>query len=381
MNKQLAKLSEIAQKPTRLIIGLMSGTSLDGLDIVLCECGENSVKTNEFKTVEYDSKLRTRIAAIQSKETVSLREVTVLNTELAHLYADWVLEALKEWGVKNEEVDLIASHGQTIYHHPADEQTSTLQIVDGDHIAYKTGIITISDFRQKHTAAGGQGAPLAALMDERLFRHQTKYRMLLNMGGIANFTWLPSRESGGEIITSDTGPANTLINEAMQKHFDKPFDEGGQIAASGTVHSELLKYLLLEPYFRKPFPKTTGQEDFNLTLVENLMEGYQIEVSPKDLIATLTKLTTKSIERAFDKIIGNQSYELFASGGGVHNAILMNGLKENLANADIKNFEELRMSADSKEAALMAFLGNASVIGDQFLVNEKKVDLGKISFP
>ncbi len=381
MNKQLTKLSEIAQKPTRLIIGLMSGTSLDGLDIALCECGENSIKVNGFNTVEYDAKLRARIAAIQSKETVSLREVTVLNTELAYLYADSVLEALKEWGVNNEEVDLVASHGQTIYHHPTDEQTSTLQIVDGDHIAHKTGIITISDFRQKHTAAGGQGAPLVALMDERLFRHETNHRILLNLGGIANFTWLPSKDHGGEVITSDTGPANTLINEAMQKHFDKPFDEGGKVAAKGTVHSELLKYLLLEPYFRKPFPKTTGQEDFNLALVENLMEGYQIKVSPQDLVATLTKLTTKSIERAFDKVIGNQNYQLFASGGGVHNQTLMNGLRGNLANAEIRNFEELRMSADAKEAALMAFLANALVIGDQFLVNNKEIDLGKISIP
>ncbi|MFV1884411.1 MAG: anhydro-N-acetylmuramic acid kinase [Balneola sp.] len=381
MNKQLTKLSEIAEKPTRLIIGLMSGTSLDGLDIALCECGENSVKVKEFKTIDYNTMLRARIAAIQSKETVSLKEVTVLHTELAHFYAGWILEALNKWGVSKEEVDLIASHGQTIYHHPTDEQTCTLQIVDGDHIAHKTGIITTSDFRQKHTAAGGQGAPLAALMDEQLFRHQTKHRMLLNLGGIANFTWLPSKESEGEIITSDTGPANTLINEAMQKHFSKAFDEGGRVAASGTVHSELLKYLLLEPYFRKAFPKTTGQEDFNLELVENLMEGYQIELIPEDLIATLTKLTTKSIERAFDEVIGDQKYELYASGGGVHNQTLMKRLKENFPNAEVKNFEELGMSADSKEAALMAFLANCLVIGEQFLVNEVGVSLGKISFP
>ena len=379
MNKQLIKLSEIAQKPTRLIIGLMSGTSLDGLDIALCECGKDSVNVKQFKTIEYDSKLIARIASIQSKETVSLREVTVLNTELAHLYADWVLEALKEWDVNREEVDLIASHGQTIYHHPTDEQTSTLQIVDGDHIAHKTGIITISDFRQKHTAAGGQGAPLAALMDEQLFRHETKHSMLLNLGGIANFTWLPSKDSEEEIVTSDTGPANTLINEAMQKHFGKAFDEGGQAAASGAVHSELLKYLLLEPYFRKAFPKTTGQEDFNLELVENLMEGYQIEVSPQDLVATLTKLTTKSIERAFDEVIGDESYELYVSGGGIHNQALMNGLKENLVNADFRNFEELGIPPDAKEAALMAFLANALVTGEGFLVNEVKVELGKIS--
>ncbi len=380
MNKQIVKLSEIAQKSSRLIVGLMSGTSLDGLDIALCECNQDSVKVMHFKTVEYDYKLRARIAAIQSKEMVSLKEVTVLNTELAHLYSKWVLASFIEWGVSKDEIDLIASHGQTIYHHPTDEQTSTLQIVDGDHIAHKTGIITISDFRQKHIAAGGQGAPLAALMDERLFRHKSKHRVLLNLGGIANFTWLPSKESGAEIVTSDTGPANTLINEAMQKHFGKPFDEKGTVAASGEVHSELLKYLLLEPYFRMSFPKTTGQEDFNLALVDELMQSYQIELESNDLIATLTGVTIKSIARAFDKVIGNQNYELYTSGGGLHNPILMNGIRKNLPNAEFKSFRKLGVNPDAKEAALMAFLANSLVIGDRFTVNGEEVGLGKVSF-
>lgn len=381
MNKQIDKLYKITQKPSRLIVGLMSGTSLDGLDIALCECDSESVKVNHFKTVEYDSNLRARIASIQSKEMVGLQEVTLLNTELAHFYATWVLEGLKEWSIDESEVDLIASHGQTIYHHPTIEQTSTLQIVDGDHIAHKTGIITVSDFRQKHTAAGGQGAPLAALMDERLFRHKTKNRMLLNLGGIANFTWLPSKESEGKIITSDSGPANTLINEAMQKYYQKPFDEGGKIATSGTVHSELLKYLLLEPYYRKSFPKTTGQEDFNLHLVEQLMNSYQIELTPEDLVATLTGVTIKSISRAFDSIVGNDNYELYASGGGLHNPVLMNGIRESLPNAVFKSFRKLGMNPDAKEAALMAFLANEFVLGNSFLVNGQEVSLGKISIP
>ncbi len=381
MNKPLAKLSEIAQKPSRTIIGLMSGTSLDGLDIALCECDSESVKVKQFKTVSYDSRLRSRIAAIQSKSQVDLQGVCVLNTELAHLYAEWVLEALHEWGMNSEEVDLIGSHGQTIYHHPTEHQTSTLQIVDGDHIAHKTGIITISDFRQKHTAAGGQGAPLAALMDEQLFRHQTKHRMLLNIGGIANFTWLPSKESGEEVITSDTGPGNTLINETMKKYFDQPYDEGGKIAASGELHSELLKYLLLEPYFRKAFPKTTGQEDFNLDIVEQLMQSYSIELSPEDLVATLTGLTVKSILRAFDAIAGDKGFELYVSGGGVHNEVIIEGVRNTEPmNIELKNFEILGMNPDAKEAALMAFLANVLVIGEQFMVNGEEVSLGKVSF-
>lgn len=381
MNKQLSLLSEITLKPTRIILGLMSGTSLDGLDMALCECSEASVKVLEFKTVEYNSILRARLRAVQSKQTVDLQEVCVLNTELAHLYANWILETIEEWNYSVNDIDAIASHGQTLYHQPGDEFNSTLQIVEGDHIAQKTGIITISDFRQKHTAAGGEGAPLVALMDEVLFRHSTINRVLLNLGGIANFTWLPAKESGKEIITSDTGPANTLINEAMQKHFNKPFDANGDVAKLGEVHSELLKYLLLEPYFRKPFPKTTGQEDFNLELVEELMNGYQIELTPTDLIATLTQLTVQSISRVFDKISENDVFELYASGGGIHNKTMMASLAERLPNAHVKNFEELGMLPDAKEAALMAFLADDLFRGNGFEINGTQVTLGKISLP
>ncbi len=372
MNKQLLRLSEIAQKPQRFILGLMSGTSLDGLDLALCRFKGGELKVIHFDTVEYDEVTRKKIASIQSKAEVSLEQVCVLNTEIAHLFANYVLKTLAKWKIEPEKVDLIASHGQTIYHRPHKDLNSTLQIVDGDHIAQKTGIITISDFRQKHVAKGGEGAPLAAIMDEKLFRHQTKHRVLLNLGGIANFTWLPSEESGEEIITSDTGPANTLTNEAMVKYFDQPFDENGKVAKKGKVHSELLKYLLLEPYFRKRFPKTTGQEDFNLELVESVMKGYDIELSHEDLVATLTQLTVYSISRAFDELFEGKEFELYPSGGGIHNPIIMDSLKERLPNAEFKGFEELGFAPDAKEAVLMAFLANECVIDGEW-------ELGKIS--
>lgn len=391
MNNYLAKLWEISQKPERLIIGLMSGTSLDGLDICLCKLAgsgrSTQVEVIDFKTEEYSSDLRARIRAVQSKEQISTRELTVLHTELAGIYVSSILKALNEWDMDPEQIDLIASHGQTIYHAPAqneDEEHATFQIVDGDHIAQKSGIITISDFRQKHTAVGGEGAPLAGIFDEVLFQDQEKHRLLLNLGGIANFTWLPFIKSGKSILTSDTGPANTLINEAMQKYFDKPFDEEGKVAASGSVHSELVRYVLLEPYFRKAFPKTTGQEDFRLEFIENLMEGHGIELSKEDLVASLTAVTTQSISRAFDEIIGKQEFECFVSGGGIHNKTLLNDLKERNPNATFKDFGELGISADAKEAAMMAFFANELMAGEGFAitgVTEEKVHLGKISLP
>lgn len=391
MNKYLAKLWEISQKSDRLIIGLMSGTSLDGLDVALCKIsgkGENTnIEVLEFCTVGYSADMHKRILAIQSKEETQTRELTVLHSELAFWYADQVCDVLNDWNMEIDDIDLIASHGQTIYHAPSegeDQINATLQIVDGDHIAQRTGIITISDFRQKHTAAGGEGAPLAGIFDEVLFRDPTRHRFLLNLGGIANFTWLPSRESGGQAMTSDTGPANTLINEAMQKYFDQPFDEFGKVADSGTVHSELVRYVLLEPYFRKAFPKTTGQEDFRLEYIEELMKGHGIELSNEDLVASLTAITSQSISRAMDEIAGNKEFECYTSGGGIHNKTLMKDLEERNPNGVFRSFEELGISADAKEAVMMAYFANELVAGEGFSISgvtKENIHLGKISLP
>lgn len=391
MNKHLTHLLQIAEKEERLIIGLMSGTSLDGLDAALCKISGSGSSTKitllHFETEVYENELRKRLQSIQSKELTDTRSLTHLHSELANLHADVILRLLKKWNLKPGDIDLIASHGQTVFHAPAmadGDINSTLQIVDGDHIAHKTGIITISDFRQKHTAAGGEGAPLAGIFDEVLFRNEHKNRLLLNLGGIANFTWLPSVKKGGQSVTSDSGPANTLINEAMQKYYGDAYDADGQRAAKGKVHSGLLKYILLEPYFRKPLPKTTGQEDFKLSFIEELMEGHGIDLQPDDLIATLTALTVHSITRLVDDLAGEDNFEVFASGGGVHNKSIMNGLKERLPQAEFKAFEELGFSSDAKEAVMMAFFANELVAGEGFTipgVTKEKMHFGKFSLP
>jgi len=387
MNKYITKLSEISAKSQRMIVGLMSGTSLDGLDIALCRCGTENIEVLKFRSIPYHETLRDRLSGIQSNQVINTRELTLLHTELADYYAKAVRKAMMDWTIPMAEVDLIASHGQTVYHAPAQTKTdinATLQIVDGDHIAQETGIITISDFRQKHTAAGGEGAPLAGIFDEAMFRHETNHRLLINLGGIANITWLPSRESNREVVTGDTGPANTLINEAMQTYFDRPFDEAGKVAATGNVHSELVRYILLEPYFRRSFPKTTGQETFKLNYIEELMRGHGIEFSEKDLVASLTSLTAQSISRAVDEITQNEAFECFVSGGGVHNISLMNELKERLTKGEFKNFDELGLPPDAKEAAMMAFFANDLVAGKGFIIpgiTEQNIHFGRISLP
>jgi anhydro-N-acetylmuramic acid kinase len=391
MNKYLSKLCEISKKSERLIVGLMSGTALDGLDIVLCKVQgsgkDTKINVVQFDTCEYSEAQRTRLRGIQSHEQTNTHELTLMNSEFGFWYADKILKMLKRWDVQPEKVDLIASHGQTVYHAPAETKDgihSTLQMVDGDHISQRSGIITISDFRQKHTAVGGEGAPMAGIFDEIFFRDDEQHRMLLNLGGIANFSWLPSRNSGESILATDTGPANTLINEAMQQYFHLPYDEGGKVAATGNIHSELVKYVLLEPYFRKSFPKTTGQEDFQLSFIEQLMKGHQIDLEPADLIATLTAITSQSIARAVDELVGNQSFHCYVSGGGYYNQTLMNDLNDRIPQANFKQFIELGMHPDAKEAAMMAFFANELVAGEGFLipsVTKEKVHLGKISLP
>lgn len=381
MNKALQRLFKIAQKPKRLVIGLMSGTSLDGLDIGLCRVEDNSISLSEFDTVSYPNSIQENLEKVRSKEIVSLESICALNTEMAHFFGDSINACLKSWRIENQEIDLVCSHGQTIYHAPEREVSSTIQIVDGDHIAQKTGIITISDVRQKHVAVGGEGAPLAQYLDEFLFRHEHKTRVALNLGGIANFTWIPPSSEIQDMISTDVGPANSIINEATQKFFNLPFDEDGKIAMQGTPHSGLVKYLLLEPFFRKPFPKTTGQELFNLNWVEEMMKSHNIELSNTDLVATVTELTVKSVSRALDEFSLNQPFDLIASGGGVRNRAIMHGLERNLPKADFISIEDFGLTSDSKEAVLMAFIGDQILHNEGFLFEGKPVHLGKISLP
>ena len=271
MNKNISTLYQIAQKPSRKIIGLMSGTSLDGLDIVLCEiagAGETTqVKVIEFDTVDYSEDIKSEIRSVFAKATIDFQKLVLLNEWIGVLHANMILECLKRWEIPTNSIDLIASHGQTVFHAPKilhqQEKfpNATLQIGDGDHIAVKTGIITISDFRQKHLAAGGEGAPLAVYGDYFLFGKKDENRIMLNMGGIANFTFLPSSMNPEEVFVTDTGTGNTLIDAFTRLSFpDKSYDKDAEIAKKGTVNQSLLKALKSDTFFQKPFPKTTGPE-------------------------------------------------------------------------------------------------------------------------
>ena len=397
MHTNIQRLYEIANKSSRRVIGLMSGTSLDGLDIALCSItgagNTTKVKLDEFITVPYTPDLKEKLLTVFSKKTVSLEQLCLLNPWLALQHASMVNDALKQWGMLSTEVDLIASHGQTIYHapkslHPNDAYgPATLQIGDSDHIAVATGIITISDFRQKHIAAGGEGAPLSLYGDYLLCAHATENRILLNIGGIANFTLLNAGGSLAQVFSSDTGPGNTLMDAYMRKYFDGlAYDKDGVIAKSGKINEALLQSLKSNPFFNFAFPKTIGPELFNLEYIIQAQMALGAMLSHEDVLATLNMFTAQTISEAINKVVGDQLiYIMYVSGGGMHNNLLMEHLQQLLPRITIKSSMEIGILPDAKEAILFALLGNEAVAGTPLLAggNATKVatTMGKISFP
>lgn len=393
MNKGLEQLNKMHEKPFRRILGLMSGTSLDGLDMALCNIegyGKNTkVRLERFETVSYSEEYKEDIRSVFSKEQVNLQKLVLLNGLTGNLHAEIILQTLAKWNIKPAEVDCIASHGQTIYHAPRrlhgmpGYPDATLQIGDGDHIAMKTGIITISDFRQKHIAAGGEGAPLALYGDYILFSSYEENRVLLNIGGISNFTFIPQLGSSKPVICSDTGPGNTLIDYLSKKYFNVPFDAEGQLAQSGKIIPSLLNVMLQHPFFGEALPKTTGPELFNFQFLENALNRIEIKnYRPEDLIATVSALTIDSVVNTLKNTFGDDSFSLYVSGGGCHNSFLMNGIREKLPDHKVRITEELGISADAKEAILFALLANETVCGSALKTAAgPAVMMGKISLP
>lgn len=371
----------------------MSGTSLDGLDVALCRFSGSGMQTKfellEFETMVYDDFFRERLRQVFSKKLVDLEKLTLLNAYIGSFHGELVLQCLEKWQVKTASVDLIASHGQTIYHAPKHQHqqknypNATLQIGDGDHLAMKTGIITISDFRQKHIAAGGEGAPLALYGDVILGSKKGENRILLNIGGIANFTFLPGDASFTGIISTDIGPGNTLIDAACRQYFDLPFDADAEIALSGNVNTGLLSALKTHPFFEEALPKSTGPELFNLEFVQLAQKKSSTQnIKPKDLITTLTVFTAEILADSILKNFPAEDLQVFVSGGGARNPMLIQLLQKMLPKNSILNSDVLGLNADAKEAVLFALLANEAVAGEPIVINQNPaVLMGKFCFP
>ncbi|QJX46113.1 anhydro-N-acetylmuramic acid kinase [Hymenobacter taeanensis] len=401
MNPDLRRLYQFAQQPSRRIIGLMSGTSLDGLDVALCRLHGHGTTTRleleHFATVPYHEDVRYRIRQVFAREQVSLEYLTLLNPWLGHLHADMILQCLEQWNIAPPEVDLIASHGQTVYHAPQHQHlrtdfnlNATLQLGDGDHVAVRTGIITLSDFRQKHIAAGGEGAPLAAYGDYLLLSSPKEERLLLNLGGIANFTYLPrAGQDASTAFSTDTGPGNTLLDATVRKHRPNlAYDEDGRLASAGQIHEGLLAELLGHPFFAATLPKTTGPELFGPAYLQQAQERSNTTgLGLEDTLATLTELSAMGVARAATQVFGPKpALSVYASGGGAHNPALRAALQRHLPACRFDTTETLGILPDAKEAILFALLANEAVAGQPVSIGAGRqrvpaVSMGKVSFP
>lgn len=392
MNPQIEKLYQISQKPSRLIIGLMSGTSMDGLDVALCRFKDAGEKTNiellQFETVPFDETIKTEIRKVFAKQNIDFPLLCMLNPWIGNMHGEMVNSCLKKWAVMPSEIDAIASHGQTVMHQPKrlhgleKYPNSTLQIGDGDHMAIKTGILTLSDFRQKHCAAGGEGAPLALYGDYLLFSSDLENRVLINIGGIANFTFLPADGDFNSVFATDSGPGNTIIDAYIQKHFNLPFDKNAEIAKKGELNQGLLNKLKEHPYFTESVPKTTGPELFNLNYIQPLIGS----LSHEDVLNTLCHFTAITL---CDCIIRNVPLDdktsLYLSGGGMHNPLIVELIKQRLPNIVIDKMDVLGISGDAKEAVLFAALANETLSGKKGFQKpsggRSTFYMGKISLP
>lgn len=397
MKQHIERLAAISQRPYRRIIGLMSGTSLDGLDVALCRftgAGKQTrVEVEAFATLPYDEHFKSEIRRVFAKKEIDFQHFTLLNALIAERHAQIVNQFLIDEKISAEEIDLLASHGQTVFHAPRifhgmpDYPNATLQIGDGDHLSVRTGIITVSDFRQKHVAVGGEGAPLALYGDYLLFSKPGEERFLLNIGGIANFTYLPADGAPERAFATDTGPGNTLIDAFAREMFGVAYDEDARIASNGRVDPLLLDLLKSEPFFEKPFPKTIGPELFSeewvRTALSRLPKG---NINPYDLVATLTRLSAETIAESMLKVATQGTLRhMYLSGGGAHNPLIVNYLNELLPDWQLHSMDVLGVHGDAKEAVLFAALANETVAGyyepGLRLGGVPLAGMGKISFP
>lgn len=379
LSPPMQRLLATAHKPEKRIVGLISGTSADGIDAALVRVRGHAgdelepperLQLEAFDTFPYPAVLREQLLAASLPGAGTVDLICRLNSGVGECFAQAALNIIAQAGAKPEDVDLIGSHGQTIHHLPYAEPlagistSGTLQIGEPSLIAKRTGLITIADFRAADMALGGQGAPLVPFLDFMFFRSTALTRGVLNIGGISNLTVLKKNCLLDDVIAFDNGPGNMVMDALAQKFFDQPFDGGGKLAALGNVSPELLNELLQHPYFAKPIPKSTGREEFGAAYCADLIKrATPLQLTPHDMLATATALTAETISRdaqLLEKRFGKID-ELIVSGGGMHNHTLMNMLRQRFAK--VTTTTDYGLPGDAKEAILFAVLANETVRG------------------
>lgn len=376
MNR-LERLMEIARKKQRVVVGLMSGTSVDAIDAVLVRItgnGHDNVRIEKlrFDSFPYPDDIRTRVKTLFDRQKADIDEICTLDFIVGEMFALAVNRLIADAGMKNEDVDLIAAPGQTIWHHPRPATfewlgqpittRGTLAIGQTAVIAERTGITTIGDLRVRDIAAGGHGAPLVAYFDWAQLRHPKRSRCMQNIGGIANVTYVPPRATLSDVSAFDTGPGNMVIDELVFILTDanESFDRDGERAGRGRVNDDVLAWGLSDPYFDLDPPKTTGRERFGRQFARRMIEKFP-DVSADDLVATATALTVESIARAYERWIfpSGSVDDVIIAGGGAKNPVMLRMLRERLPQCTVEAYEHL----EAKEAMAMALIANDSLLG------------------
>lgn len=386
----MKRLLNLMNKNKKIVAGLMSGTSVDGIDCAIVEIEGNGLDTKvnliKYHNHEIPDDLREEILLACSKEYSNVELICRLNFRLGEEFAKAVLETCKLSGIQVSSIDLIGSHGQTIYHIPQD---STLQIGESSVIAERTGAVTVSDFRVRDVAVGGHGAPLVPYTEYLLYRNKEKTIALQNIGGIGNVTVIPKDSTIDEVYAFDTGPGNMIIDAIISEVTGGrlKYDYNGEIASKGVINQELINELMNHPYMLKTPPKTTGREDFGVDFSKDIYRRYKKKgLRDEDIIASVTFFTAYSIVYSYKKwIIPKHSIdEVIIGGGGSKNLYLINRIREELK-IPVKTNEDIGLSSEAKEAIAFAILANEAVHGNasnlpRVTGASKSVVLGKIVY-
>ena len=370
----------------------MSGTSADGVDVAIVAIAGGKVRLLAFEVFPYPRALREEILRLCRPESARLDDICHYNFVLGEVFAGAVIRLCSKSGIALRSLDLIGSHGQTIYHSPRGRGgrggavRSTLQIGEPSVIAQRTGVTTVADFRPRDMAAGGEGAPLVPYADYVLFRHSRRSRAVQNIGGIANVTFLPGGCRQSDVIAFDTGPGNMVIDGIMRliSGGRKRFDRDGQMAARGAVDRRLLNEMLRHPFLRRRPPKSTGREEFGDFFAERIYRRASGKgLADADIVATVTAFTAATIARAYRQFLPGLPDELILCGGGARNGTLAGMLRGELPEVKMLWSDDFGISADAKEAVSFAILAWATIKGYANNIPtatgaEKPVILGKI---
>jgi anhydro-N-acetylmuramic acid kinase len=366
------RLGELFHKRTLRVVGLMSGTSADGVDAAVVDVGDTGVRVRAFATYPYPPAVRTQVLAACWAGRADVADICHLNFAVGHLFADAVLRLTRRAKIPLGTIDLVGSHGQTIYHIPAGRALgkkrirSTLQIGEPSIIAERTGVTTVADFRPRDIAAGGQGAPLVPLADWLLFRHARRTRAVQNLGGIANVTILPAGGSLADVLAFDTGPGNMILDRLVQRltRGRQQYDAGGRLAARGAVNRPLLAEMMRHPFLRRRPPRTTGREEFGEQFSDALFDRARgAGLAPADLLATAAAFTAACIADAYRRFSPAPVDEVILCGGGSRNASIVRLLTALVFPAAVAATDDFGINADAKEAVSFALLAARTIRG------------------